>query len=78
VQRAYGLGILDPQIKQLPKRRKKRIIVVADSTFLITSGSTKGQKDQQGTNGALAITVSPFQAKPITAINMQSAIRPIR
>ena len=48
VQRAHNLGLLDPPIKQLPKRRKKGIIVVADSTFLITSGSTKGEKDQQG------------------------------
>ncbi len=48
VQKTHNLGLLDPQIKQLPKRRKKGIIVVADSTFLITSGSTKGEKDQQG------------------------------
>ena len=48
VQRAHNLGLLDPPIKQLPRRRKKGIIVVADSTFLITSGSTKGEKDQHG------------------------------
>lgn len=28
--------------------RKKGIIVVADSTFLITTGATRGQKDDQG------------------------------
>lgn len=33
---------------KLPKNRKKGIILVADSTFLITSGSTRGQKDEQG------------------------------
>ena len=48
VKKAHSLGLLDPQINQLPKHRKKGIIVVADSTFLITSGSTKGIKDQHG------------------------------
>jgi hypothetical protein len=48
VHKAYSLGLLDPEIKELPKNRKKGIILVADSTFLITAGSTKGQKDEQG------------------------------
>lgn len=48
VKKACQLGLLEPNIKQLPKSRKKGIIVVADSTFLITSGSTKGEKDKQG------------------------------
>lgn len=48
VRKAHSLGLLDPEIKELPKNRKKGIILVADSTFLITSGSTRGQKDDQG------------------------------
>ncbi len=42
------MGLLDPKIKELPRKRKKGIIIVADSTFLITSDSTKGEKDEQG------------------------------
>ena len=48
VNRAHVLRLLDLEIKALPKNRKKGIILVADSTFLITSGSTRGQKDEQG------------------------------
>jgi hypothetical protein len=48
VTKAHSLGLLEPEIKELPKNRKKGIILVADSTFLITSGSTKGQKNEQG------------------------------
>ena len=48
VSKAYNLGLLDPKINDLPKNRKKGIILVADSTFLITAGSTRGQKDEQG------------------------------
>jgi hypothetical protein len=39
---------LDPEIPDLSKHRRKGIILVADSTFLITSGSTKGWKDDSG------------------------------
>lgn len=42
------LGILDPEIVGLPRNRKKGIILIADSTFLITSGSTKGVKTDDG------------------------------
>jgi hypothetical protein len=49
VNRAHSLGLLEPEIQQLPKNRKKGIILVADSTFLITAGATRGQKDEQGT-----------------------------
>jgi hypothetical protein len=45
---AHSLGLLDPEIPGLPKHRKKGIILVADSTFLITCGSTKGERDDQG------------------------------
>ena len=48
VKKAHGLGLLDPEIKDLPKNRKTGIIIVADSTFLITAGSTRGAKDEQG------------------------------
>lgn len=48
VKKAHQLGLLNPAIKDLPKTRKKGIIMIADSTFLITSGSTKGEKDDQG------------------------------
>jgi hypothetical protein len=48
VKKAHSLGLLEPKIKELPKKRKKGIIIVADSTFLITSGSTKGEKDEKG------------------------------
>jgi len=48
VRKAHGLGLLNPEIKELPKNRKQGIILVADSTFLITSGTTRGQKDEQG------------------------------
>jgi len=48
VLRAYHLGLLEPEIKDLPKNRRKGIILVADSTFLISAGSTIGQKDEKG------------------------------
>jgi len=48
VKKAHSLGLLDPEIKDLPKHRRKGIIIVADSTFLITAGSTRGAKDEQG------------------------------
>ena len=48
VKEAHALGLLDPEIKNLPKNRKKGIIIVANSTFMITAGSTRGEKDDQG------------------------------
>jgi hypothetical protein len=48
VIKAHNLGLLDPEIKELPRNRKQGIILVADSTFLITSGSTRGHKDNLG------------------------------
>ena len=60
MSKAHSLGLLNPEVKQLPKNRKKGIILVADSTFLITSGSTRGEKDQQGnwhfTDGSVAFS----------------------
>jgi len=48
VLKARSLGLLEPEIPELPKHRKKGIVLVADSTFLITCGSTRGEKDEQG------------------------------
>lgn len=48
VLKANELGILDPEIMGLPSNRRKGIILIADSTFLITSGSTKGIKNDDG------------------------------
>jgi hypothetical protein len=48
VTKAHSLGLLTPEIRDLPENRKKGIILIADSTFLITSGSTKGEKDEAG------------------------------
>jgi len=48
VKKAHSFGLLEPDIKDLPQNRKKGIILVADSTFLITAGSTKGERDEQG------------------------------
>jgi hypothetical protein len=48
VLKAHSLGLLDLNIPNLPKHRKKGIILVADSTFLITCGKTKGEKDEKG------------------------------
>ena len=48
IKKAQRLGLLEIDIKTLPRMRRKGIIVVADSTFLITAGSTRGVKDEQG------------------------------
>jgi len=48
VLKAHELGILDPEITGLPKHRRKGIILIADSTFLLTSGSTKGVRTDEG------------------------------
>jgi hypothetical protein len=48
VLKAHSLDLLEPEIEGLPQHRKKGIILVADSTFLITCGSTRGQKDADG------------------------------
>lgn len=48
VLKAHSLNLLEPEISALPQNRKKGIILIGDSTFLITSGSTKGCKDEHG------------------------------
>ncbi|MBW2146469.1 MAG: transposase [Deltaproteobacteria bacterium] len=47
-ERLTPLDYLILKSKNSQRTEKKGIILVADSTFLITSGSTKGQKDEQG------------------------------
>lgn len=48
VLQAHGLDLLNPKIKALPQHRKKGIILIADSTFIPATCSTKGTKDDQG------------------------------
>ena len=48
VLKARSLGLLEPEILDLPRHRRKGIILVADSTFLVTCGSTRGERDEQG------------------------------
>jgi hypothetical protein len=48
VTKAHSLGLLDIDIPKLPRTRRKGIILIADSTFLINAGSTRGTKDEQG------------------------------
>ncbi len=48
VLKARSLGLLEPEIPDLPRHRRKGIILVADSTFLITCVSTRGERDEQG------------------------------
>lgn len=48
VLKAHEMGLLAPEIPGLPKHRRKGIILVADSTFLLTSGSTRGARDEGG------------------------------
>lgn len=62
VLKAHDLGLLEPEIPGLPKHRKKGIILVADSTFLLTSGSTTGQKDEAG-NWNFADKTAAFSGK---------------
>ena len=48
VMKAYKHGLLIPPIEKLPAIVKNKIILIADSTFLLTAGSTKGEKDETG------------------------------
>jgi len=45
---ANSLGLLTPHIRGLPKNMRKGIILIADSTFLLTAGSTRGIKGEDG------------------------------
>lgn len=48
VMKAYKHGLLIPPIEKLPAIVKNKIILIADSTFLLTAASTKGEKDEAG------------------------------
>jgi len=49
VKEAYSLGLLDPDIPQLPKNRRNGIILIADSTMIKAYNSTKAKKLPDGT-----------------------------
>lgn len=48
VLEAHKLGLLDPELPALPKNRRKGIILVADSTFIIAYCSTRGVRQENG------------------------------
>ncbi|NIU01639.1 MAG: transposase [Aliifodinibius sp.] len=48
VTQAYELGLLTPELSSLPKNRRKGIILVGDSTFIIANCSTRGAKQENG------------------------------
>lgn len=48
VLQAYELGLLNPKIESLPKPVKNGAIIIADSTFMKTAGSTSGERDNNG------------------------------
>jgi hypothetical protein len=48
VNKANELGLLTPEFQLLPKNRRKGIILVADSTFIVAKCSTKGTKQEDG------------------------------
>lgn len=48
VLEAHSLGLLNPDMPQLPKKTRKGIIVVGDSTFIRATCSTKGEKQKDG------------------------------
>ena len=45
---ANSPGLLTPSIRGLPKNMRKAIILIADSTFLLTAGSTRGTRREAG------------------------------
>ncbi len=48
VLKARSLGLLEPEIPYPKTQKRKGIIQVADSMFLITCVSTRGERDKQG------------------------------
>ena len=48
IRDAQALGLIDPDLPELPKNRRKGIILIADSTFIYPDASTKGQKQSDG------------------------------
>jgi hypothetical protein len=76
VLKAHSLGLFDPDISILPKHRRQGIILVTDSTFLLTCGKTKGKKDEKGIWRFKDESVA-FLEKDIIVINIPSVIKPI-
>ena len=75
VLKAHCLDLLEPEIEELPKNRKKGIILVADSTFLITCIPPRDKEIRKGT-GISQMRALPSPGKGITVISTPSAIRP--
>ena len=48
VYQAHSIGLLNPELSFLPKNRRKGIILVADSTFIVANCSTIGKKLDDG------------------------------
>ncbi|MDI7269350.1 MAG: transposase [Myxococcota bacterium] len=48
VEVAHTLGLLDPPLPGLPRNRRAGILLLADSSFLLTAGSTTGEKQADG------------------------------
>lgn len=48
ILQAHETGLLTPPLKNLPEMLKDKIILIGDSTFLLTVASTKGEKDKKG------------------------------
>lgn len=48
VQQASSLGLLVPPLNNLPEMLAGKIILIGDSTFLIATASTKGEKNHDG------------------------------
>jgi hypothetical protein len=78
VKQAHECGLLIPEFPSLPKNRRKGIILVADSTFIIAKCSTKGTKvpDKTMVNGS-SVTPRLLLDERITNIAMQLATKPI-
>ena len=48
VLEAYSHGLLNPEMPQMPKTRRKGIVLVGDSTFIRATCSTTGEKQKDG------------------------------
>jgi hypothetical protein len=48
VLEAHELGLLEPELPSIPKNRRRGIILIGDSSFIIAYCSTKGVKQENG------------------------------
>ena len=48
VYQAHSMGLLAPELSFLPKNKRKGIILIADSTFILGTCSSKGTKQKDG------------------------------